>query len=96
MISKFFIERPVLANVIAILMVVIGLVACFTVAGFIEGFVTPSDLPTSMRIAIGISVLVLFVTYVVGLGSRAVADGATGLLGEDRSDAPAIAATAAA
>ena len=29
MISKFFIERPVLANVIAILMVVIGAVALF-------------------------------------------------------------------
>ena len=28
MISKFFIERPVLANVIAILMVLIGGVAC--------------------------------------------------------------------
>ena len=30
MISKFFIERPVLANVIAILLVVIGAVAAFT------------------------------------------------------------------
>ena len=30
MISKFFIERPVLANVIAILMVVIGLVALYS------------------------------------------------------------------
>ena len=30
MISKFFIERPVLANVIAILMVVIGGVALFS------------------------------------------------------------------
>ena len=30
MISKFFIERPVFANVIAILMVVIGLVALFS------------------------------------------------------------------
>ena len=29
MISKFFIERPVLANVLAILMVVIGAVAVF-------------------------------------------------------------------
>src|SRR5215469_408589 len=29
MISKFFIERPVLANVIAILMVVVGLVALY-------------------------------------------------------------------
>ncbi len=77
------------------IVIVIGLVACFTVAGFIEGFVTPSDLPTSMRIAIGVAVLVLFVTYVVGLGSRAVADGATGLLGEDRANAPGIAAASA-
>jgi len=29
MISKFFIERPVLANVIAILMIVIGAVALY-------------------------------------------------------------------
>ena len=33
MISKFFIERPVLANVIAILMVVIGIVSLFAPAG---------------------------------------------------------------
>jgi len=63
--------------------IVIGLVACFVIAGFIEGFVTPSDLPTAMRVAIGVAVLVLFVAYVVGFGSRAVRDGATGLLGED-------------
>lgn len=66
--------------------IVIGLVACFVVAGFIEGFVTPSDLPTAMRIAIGIAVLVLFVTYVVGFGRRAARDGATGLFGEDARD----------
>ncbi len=69
--------------------IVIGLVVCFTIAGFIEGFVTPSGLPTAMRVAIGVAVLVLFVVYVVGLGSRAVADGATGLLGEDRGRVPA-------
>ena len=69
--------------------IVMGLVVCFTIAGFIEGFVTPSDLPTTMRVAIGVAVLVLFVVYVVGLGSRAVADGATGLLGEDRGRVPA-------
>ncbi len=63
--------------------IVIGLVACFTIAGFIEGFVTPSDLPTSMRVGIGVAVFALFVAYVVGLGSRAVHDGATGLLGEE-------------
>ena len=33
MISKFFIERPVLANVIAILTLVIGLVSLFALAG---------------------------------------------------------------
>lgn len=75
--------------------IVIGLVACFTIAGFIEGFVTPSDLPTSMRVGIGIAVLALFVAYVVGLGSRAVQDGATGLLGEEsgRNRAPGRART---
>lgn len=69
------------------IVIVIGLVGCFTIAGFIEGFVTPSGLPTAMRIAIGVAVLVLFVTYVVGLGSRAVAEGSTGLLGETPSAA---------
>ncbi len=59
-----------------------GLVVCFAVAGLIEGFVTPSDLPTAMRVAIGVAVLVLFVAYIVGFGSRAVREGATGLLGE--------------
>lgn len=65
--------------------IVIGLVVCFVAAGFIEGFVTPSDLPTSMRVGIGCSVLLLFVTYVVGFGRRAAADGATGLFGEETS-----------
>lgn len=63
--------------------IVIGLVACFVVAGLIEGFVTPSDLPTPMRVGIGVAVLVLFATYVVGFGRRAVRTGATGLMGEE-------------
>ena len=33
MISKFFIERPVLANVLAILMILIGAVALYRLAG---------------------------------------------------------------
>ncbi|HMU81473.1 MAG TPA: stage II sporulation protein M [Microthrixaceae bacterium] len=63
--------------------IVIGLVVCFVVAGFIEGFVTPSELPTAMRIGIGVSVLALFVAYIVGFGRQAVCDGATGLFGEE-------------
>ncbi len=76
--------------------IVLGLVVCFAVAGFIEGFVTPSDLPTVLRVAVGVSALVAFVVYVVLLGRRAEALGATGLWGEDRRDVVAVAEDAAA
>jgi uncharacterized membrane protein SpoIIM required for sporulation len=66
--------------------VVVGLVACFAVAGFVEGFVTPSALPTALRIGVGVAVLAGFVTYVVALGPRAVAAGHTGLFGEHGGD----------
>jgi len=66
--------------------IVLGLVACFTIAGFIEGFVTPSDLPTALRVAVGVAACSAFVVYVVLLGQRAAATGATGLWGEDRRD----------
>lgn len=58
--------------------VVLGLVGVLLVSGFIEGFVTPSPLPTWARIGIGILVETLFLTYVFRLGRRAVARGATG------------------
>ncbi len=63
-----------------------GLALCFVTAGFIEGFVTPSGLPTAMRIAVGVAALALFVVYVVLLGSRAERKGLTGLLGESTRD----------
>ena len=66
--------------------IVMGLALCFIVAGFIEGFVTPSSLPTSMRIAVGVAALAVFVVYVVLLGSRAERLGLTGLLGETERD----------
>lgn len=70
--------------------IVIGLAICFIVAGFIEGFVTPSSLPTSMRIAIGVAVFALFTTYVVLFGMNAERRGLTGLLNEPRlPDLPA-------
>jgi uncharacterized membrane protein SpoIIM required for sporulation len=58
--------------------VVLGLVGVLLVSGFIEGFVTPSALPTWARIAIGVVVEVLFLAYVFRVGGRAVTDGATG------------------
>jgi uncharacterized membrane protein SpoIIM required for sporulation len=58
--------------------VVLGLVGVLLVSGFIEGFVTPSPLPTWARIAFGVVVESLFLAYVFLVGRRAVADGATG------------------
>jgi uncharacterized membrane protein SpoIIM required for sporulation len=62
--------------------IVLGLALAFVVAGTIEGFVTPSGLPTSMRIAIGTVAAVAFWTYVIVLGRRAAALGYTGAFGE--------------
>src|SRR5215510_6908656 len=49
MISKFFIERPVLANVIAILMVVIGLVALLTLPVAQYPDITPPTVQVTTR-----------------------------------------------
>lgn len=62
--------------------IVMGLMLCFCVAGLIEGFVTPSGMPTVLRIGVGVSVLVAFASYVVLLGQRAERLGLTGLLDE--------------
>lgn len=58
--------------------VAIGLVGMLAVSGAIEGFVTPSDLPTWARITIGIAAELAFLVYVFVLGSRAVKTGETG------------------
>ncbi len=58
--------------------ILIGLVGMLAVSGVIEGFVTPSDLPTWARIGIGITVEVLFLAYVFLLGRRATQEGFTG------------------
>ncbi len=58
--------------------VALGLVAVLLVSGVIEGFVTPSDLPTAVRVGIGVVVESAFLAYVFVLGRRAYAVGATG------------------
>ena len=58
--------------------VAIGLAVVLLVSGIIEGFVTPSGLPTWARIAIGVIAEVLFLLYVFVLGKRAVSAGHTG------------------
>ncbi|MFI9233329.1 stage II sporulation protein M [Streptomyces rimosus] len=58
--------------------VAIGLAAVLFVSGAIEGFVTPSGLPTWARITIGVVAELAFLLYVFVLGGRAVRSGETG------------------
>lgn len=55
-------------------LVVLGLVGAFVVAGLIEGFVTGSPLPTLVRVGIGVLVEVAFITYIVRLGRAGLHD----------------------
>jgi uncharacterized membrane protein SpoIIM required for sporulation len=71
----------------------IGLAAVLLVSGVIEGFVTPSGMPTWARISIGVVCEVLFLVYVYVLGSRAARAGETGDIAAD--DRPAAVPTAA-
>lgn len=66
------------------IVIVIGLVLVFLVAGIIEAFVTPSPLPTWARVGTGVVVEVAFLAYVIGYGRRAAAEGWTGAAGESR------------
>ncbi|HLZ37827.1 MAG TPA: stage II sporulation protein M [Mycobacteriales bacterium] len=68
--------------------VALGLVAVLLVSGAIEGFVTPSPLPTAARVLVGVTAQAGFLVYVAVLGRRAVAAGDTGdLPAELRGDA---------
>ncbi len=58
--------------------VALGLVAVLAVSGVIEGFVTPSGLPTWARVGIGVIAELVFFAYVFVLGRRATAQGETG------------------
>ena len=58
--------------------IALGLVVVLLVSGVIEGFVTPSGLPTAARIAIGLVAWGAFLVYVFVVGRRAHRAGATG------------------
>lgn len=74
----------------AVISVAIGLVAVLLVCGAIEGFVTPSPLPTFVRVLIGVAAFAAFVGYVVYFGRKAVRAGETG----DIENAPDVVPTA--
>ncbi|MER7841731.1 stage II sporulation protein M [Streptomyces sp. NPDC096040] len=65
----------------------IGLALVLFVSGAIEGFVTPSGLPTWSRIGIGVVAELAFLAYVFVLGGRAARAGETGDLEESERSA---------
>ncbi|QWC83789.1 stage II sporulation protein M [Nocardioidaceae bacterium] len=73
--------------------VALGLVLVLGVSGLVEGFVTPSGLPTWARIAIGVGVQVAFLAWVFVIGRRAHRAGHGGDIEADRlEDTVAVAA----
>jgi uncharacterized membrane protein SpoIIM required for sporulation len=62
--------------------IVVGLILTFGVAGAIEGFVTGRPWPTVLRVGVGALAEAAFLAYALILGRRAAARGLTGALGE--------------
>lgn len=62
----------------AMITIALGLVVVLLVSGVVEGFVTPSGLPTWARIGIGATIWGAFLGYVVRFGRRAARAGETG------------------
>lgn len=69
----------------SLFVVALGLVIVLGISGLVEGFVTPSGLPTAFKIAIGAVVLAGYWAYTLVLGRRAVALGEDGDLDQDRA-----------
>lgn len=67
----------------ALVTIAIGLVPVLLLAGVIEAFVTPSGLPTAVRIAIGAAVWIAFLAYMLVHGRRVHRRGITGDLSEE-------------
>lgn len=70
----------------AVVAVAVGLFVVLLVSGLIEAMVTPSPLPTFVRIAIGVLAEVAFLAYVIHFGRKAVAADESG----DIEDAPDV------
>jgi uncharacterized membrane protein SpoIIM required for sporulation len=69
----------------AAMLVALGLVVVLAVSGLVEAFVTPSGLPTPVRIALGVTVWLTFLVYIVVLGGRAHRERRSADLPEDLS-----------
>ncbi len=73
----------------AVVSAAVGLAAVLLVSGLIEALVTPSPLPTFVRVGIGVLAEAAFLTYIVYFGRRASLAGETG----DLEDAPDVVPT---
>ncbi|BBZ78127.1 membrane protein [Mycolicibacterium anyangense] len=73
----------------AVVAAAVGLAVVLLVSGLIEALVTPSPLPTFVRIGIGVVAEAGFLSYVVYFGRRAALAGETG----DLEDAPDVVPT---
>ncbi len=73
----------------AVVAVAVGMVAVLLVAGLIEAVVTPSPLPTFVRIGIGVTAEIALLAYVFHFGRKAARAGETG----DVDDAPDVVPT---
>ncbi|GGT03115.1 stage II sporulation protein M [Nonomuraea spiralis] len=74
----------------AVMSVALGLVVVLFVSGLLEAFVTPSGLPTAVRVGIGVLAEAAFLAYVIVFGRRALRENETG----DVERAPDVAPTA--
>jgi uncharacterized membrane protein SpoIIM required for sporulation len=73
----------------AVVTVAVGLIAVLLVSGLIEALVTPSPLPTFVRIGIGLAAEIAFLAYIFHFGQKAARAGETG----DIDDAPDVVPT---
>jgi uncharacterized membrane protein SpoIIM required for sporulation len=73
----------------AVVSVAVGLIVVLLVSGLIEALVTPSSLPTVVRVGIGVAAEIAFLTYVFHFGRKAARAGETG----DVDDAPDVVPT---
>jgi uncharacterized membrane protein SpoIIM required for sporulation len=73
----------------AVVSVAVGLVAVLLISGAIEAFITPSPLPTAVRVGVGVLAEAGFLAYIVYFGRRAVRAGEIG----DIADAPDVVPT---
>ncbi|HKT00285.1 MAG TPA: stage II sporulation protein M [Rugosimonospora sp.] len=82
-------SRAVAETARSAMLVALGLVGVLAVSGLIEAFVTPSPLPTGLRILVGALAWLAFLSYVVVLGARAQRNAARTDLDPTLLDAPA-------